>query len=68
MVVFRRSRRKRLRNTLQQFALESLQFCSWAREYYQAQKGRGKSTSQAVKALANRWLATIWAMWQRHLL
>lgn len=67
MVVFRRSCRKRLRDTLQQFALESLRFCSWAREYYQAQKERGKSTSQAVRALANRWLAIIWAMWQRHL-
>ena len=67
MVVFRRSCRKRLRNTLQQFALESLKFCPWAREYYKAQKQRGKSTSQALRALANRWLAIIWVMWQRDL-
>ena len=63
-VVFRRACRKPLRDLLQQFARQSIIASVWAKEYYHCQTERGKSHSRALRALANRWLAIIWRIWQ----
>jgi transposase len=64
-VVFRRSCSKRLRDAFQQFAKQSLLRTSWAREYYNGQRQLGHFFSRAVRALANRWAAILWTMWQK---
>lgn len=65
--LFRRACRKRLRNAFQQFSRESVRLSPWAREYYQRQRDHGKSSSRAFRALANRWAAILWKMWQQGL-
>jgi len=64
-VVLRRSCSKRLRDAFQQFAKQSFLRNIWAREYYNGQRQRGRSFSRAVRALANRWAAILWTMWQK---
>ncbi len=64
-VVFRRACRKRLRDVLQQFARQTIINDGWAKAYYRCQKDRGHSFSRAVRALANRWLAIIWRLWNQ---
>lgn len=63
---FRRSCMKDFRYALQLFAWESTQSESWAREYYDNQRRRGKTHHQAVRALANVWVRIIFAMWKNH--
>jgi hypothetical protein len=49
-----------LRDAVVQWAFCSLTRSRWAREFYEAQRGRGKRHSQALRALANRWLEVLW--------
>jgi transposase len=57
---------KPLRNALQQFAWQTTQSETWAREYYQRKRAEGKSHTVAVRALANVWVRIIFAMWVNH--
>jgi transposase len=65
-VKIRRQCNKHLRCTLHQWAGISLQFCAWARAYYDAHRSKGQSHSMALRCLANRWLKILWKMWQSH--
>jgi hypothetical protein len=38
----------------------ALQESGWAREFYDAQRGRGKTHQAALRALGNRWLEILW--------
>jgi transposase len=49
-----------LRDAVLHWAFCSLEHSSWAREFYDAQRGRGKRHYQALRALANRWLEILW--------
>ncbi len=63
-VVFRRACKKLFRDAMQQFAFSSTRQCQWASSYYTSQRQRGKTHSQATRALANKWLKIIYTMWQ----
>lgn len=58
---------KSFRNATQQFARLSAQSqkgSSWAKGYLNDQISRGHSVSRGTRALANRWLAIIFRLWQ----
>lgn len=62
---FVRSRKRcnhRARNALYLFAFCSMRFHSWAREYYDRCRERGKSHDAALISLANRWVPILFAM------
>lgn len=47
------------------WAFCSLQRSSWAREFYDEKRTAGNDHAAAVRALANRWLEVLWAVWNR---
>jgi transposase len=49
-----------LRDAVQQWAFCSLRTSGWAREFYDAQRARGKGHHAALRALGNRWLEVLW--------
>lgn len=49
-----------LANAVQQWAFCSLGQSGWAREFYDAQRARGKGHHAALRALGNRWLEVLW--------
>jgi transposase len=55
-----------LRDATQQWAFSSLLRSGWARQYYDAQRARGKRHHAALRALGNRWLEVLWHCLQRH--
>jgi len=64
-VRFRRACKKPLRATLHQFAFCSRRECDWANQFYHQQRRKGKSNSLATRALANKWVKVIFALWQK---
>lgn len=54
-----------LRDAVQQWAFCSLRGSGWAREFYDAQRARGKGHHAALRALGNRWLEVLWHCLQR---
>ncbi len=54
---------KFVRQTIHEWALHSIGQCDWAREYYQAQRSRGKSHHTAVRALGFKWLRILFRCW-----
>lgn len=61
---FRFSCPKFLRQTFHEFAAQSIQFCGWAKEFYDGQKGKGKSHHAAVRSLAFKWIRILFRCWQ----
>jgi transposase len=55
---------KFLRQTFQEFAGRSILHSSWARAYYDQQRGRGSSHHAALRALAYKWLRILFRCWQ----
>jgi len=55
---------KFVRQTIHEWALHSMGKCDWARDYYQAQRSRGKSHHTAVRALGFKWLRVLFRCWQ----
>lgn len=49
-----------LADAVQQWAFCSLRRSSWAREFYDTQRDRGKGHHAALRALGNRWLEVLW--------
>ena len=43
----------------------ALRWSEWARAYYDAQRARGHSYRQALRALSAKWLKIIFVMWER---
>jgi len=64
-VRFRRSCKKPFRNTIHTFAFCSTSQCTWAREHYDQQIATGKTHSQAVRSLSNKWMKIIFTLWKR---
>ena len=60
----RRACNRNLRHTMHLFAHKSTENCAWAKTYYDALRGKGKSHSQALRCLGQRWMKIIWKMWQ----
>jgi transposase len=51
---------RHLAAAVQQWAFCSLKRSGWAREFYDAQRARGKTHHAALRALGNRWLEVLW--------
>jgi transposase len=49
-----------LAEAVQQWAFTSLRTSGWARDFYDAQRSRGKKHHAALRALGNRWLEVLW--------
>ena len=64
-VRFRRSCKKPFRKTIHSFAFCSTNECPWAREHYDRQIATGKTHSQAVRSLSNKWMKIIFTLWKR---
>jgi transposase len=64
VVYFRRACPKFLRQTVHEFAGLSMRYCSWAKDYVQALKARGKTHQQAVRSLGFKWIRIIFRMWK----
>ncbi|MGA3151963.1 MAG: helix-turn-helix domain-containing protein [Streptosporangiaceae bacterium] len=45
---------------MHKWAFASLRRSAWAREFYDAQRARGKNHHAALRALGNRWLEVLW--------
>jgi transposase len=57
-----------LAGAVQRWAFCSLRQSGWAREFYDAQRGRGKTHQAALRALGNRWLEILWHCLHNHTL
>ncbi|MCK5580417.1 MAG: transposase, partial [Candidatus Omnitrophica bacterium] len=66
-VYFRFACNKFFRNTMHDLAFCSLSYSVWARAYYDKQKLKGHTHSEALRALANKWLKIIHCLWTKHL-
>jgi len=55
---------KFLRQTFHEYAGLSVQFCSWARAFYQKQKAKGNGHHAAVRSLAFKWIRILFRCWQ----
>lgn len=56
--------RKPFRNVLYQFSFSSLTKSIWARKFYDKQRAHGKTHTQALRALGNKWLKIIFRLWK----
>jgi len=65
-VIIRKACNKRQRSVMYDFAFCSMRFSVWAKEYYKQQRKLGKRHSVAVRALSNKWVKVIFAMWKNH--
>jgi len=55
---------KFLRQTFHEWALHSIPYCPWAREYYEQQRAKGKRHNTAVRALAFKWIRILFRCWK----
>ncbi len=55
---------KALRDTLYQLAFTTLGRVPWARGFYDKKRKAGKSHSAALRALSNKWVPILFAMWK----
>ena len=65
-VHMRRACPKFLRQTFHEWAGCSIQFCGWAKLYYDEQRAKNKSHHTAVRALAFKWMRIIYRCWKDH--
>lgn len=66
IIYFRQACDKEFRTIAQNWAKASLEKSPWAVGYFTQARERGHSTSRVQRALANRWLAILWKLWQTH--
>lgn len=55
---------KFLRQTFHEFAGLSIQFCAWAREFYDQQRAKGNGHHAAVRSLAFKWIRILFRCWK----
>jgi hypothetical protein len=55
---------KFLRQTFHEWALHSIAYSQWARDYYQEQCAKGKSRHTAIRALAFKWIRILFRCWK----
>ena len=64
VVVFRYACNKLMRYASYWMSFNSLNRCEWANKYYRDQRAKGHRHSQALRALAAKWLKIIFIMWR----
>ena len=52
------------RQTLVEWAGQSVKYSTWAKAYYQQQKEKQKGHSSILRSLAFKWLRILWRCWQ----
>jgi transposase len=57
---------KFLRQTLVEWAGQTVPRCAWAKEYYLRQKAAGKGHHAILRALAFKWVRILWRCWKDH--
>jgi transposase len=57
---------KFLRQTLVEWAGQTVIYCPWAKAYYEKQKARRATHHAILRALAFKWLRILWCCWQKH--
>ena len=55
---------KFLKQTFHEYADQSIRFSSWARRYYDQQRGRGNTHHAALRSLAFKWMRILFRCWQ----
>lgn len=55
---------KFLRQTFHEWAVHSIAYSPWARQYYEEQRAKGKARNTAVRALAFKWIRILFRCWQ----
>jgi transposase len=55
---------KFLRQTFHEWALHSIAYCPWAREYYEQQRAKGKLHNTAIRAVAFKWIRILFRCWK----
>ena len=54
---------KFLRQTFHEWALHSIAYSDWAREYYEQQRAKGKRRNTAIRSLAFKWIRILFRCW-----
>lgn len=67
-IACRLSCNRHLRQAAMQWAFCSLRRSPWARDFYDRQRGAGKTHYKALRALANRWLELLWHLLRKRVL
>ncbi len=65
-VHFRWACPKFLRQSFHEYAASSIQFCDWARAFYDKQRANGKGHHAAVRSLAFKWIRILYRCWLDH--
>ena len=55
---------KFLRQSLVEWAGQTVPRCAWAKEYYLRQKAAGKGHHAILRALAFKWVRILWRCWK----
>ena len=55
---------KFLRQTFHEWALHSIAYSSWARDYYDQQRAKGKHRNTAIRAVAYKWIRIFFRCWK----
>jgi transposase len=55
---------KFLRQTFHEWALHSIAYSRWAREYYEQQRAKGKRRNTAIRSLAFKWIRILFRCWK----
>jgi transposase len=55
---------KFVKQTFHEFADQSIRFSTWARAYYDQQRGRGNDHHAALRALAYKWIRILFRCWK----
>jgi hypothetical protein len=55
---------KFLRQTFREWALHSIAYSDWAREYYEEQRAKGKRRNTAIRSLAFKWIRILFRCWK----
>ena len=55
-----------LRQSLIEWAGQTILYCRWAQAYYRQQKAKGKRHWMILRALAFKWVRILWKCWTTH--
>jgi len=55
---------KFLRQAFHEWALHSIAYSQWAREYYEQQRTKGKRRNTAIRSLAFKWIRILFRCWK----
>ena len=53
-----------LRQTFLEWALDSIAYSTWAREYYEQQRAKGKGRNTIIRSLAFKWIRVLFRCWK----